>query len=553
MQLRPYAPADASVVAGWADDTDTRLWCGRDEVTAETVEEWVAEPDTIAYGLEVDGELVGYGELWPEDDEPEVEIARLVVAPAHRGHGVGQALVTELVRAGRAHRDDVVLRVHPDNTRALRSYEGVGFVPLDPAEAAEWNKSQPLDYLWLRHRPRRNWAGNVAYGARRVHRPASVDELRRLVAGRERIRALGTAHSFSLVADAPGDLVDTTGLPAEPVLDGDTVTVGAGLRYGELGAFLHERGLALPNLASLPHLSVGGACATGTHGSGTGSLATAVAALEIVTASGDLVTLRRGDPDFAGAVVGLGLLGVVVRVTLDVRPAVDVRQYVYDDLPSLDLAVLDEGYSVSIFTDWRGGNSVWRKVLAPVDPGPFHGARPADGPRHPVPGVPPETCTEQLGVPGPWHERLPHFRLDHTPSVGHELQAEFLLPRPRAAAALDALRPLAGRIADVLLISELRSVAADDLWLSMAYGRDSVALHFTFQPDAAAVLPVLDAVEDALAPFDPRPHWGKLSRFDPDRLERVYPRLPDFRALVRRWDPAGTFRNDLTDRALSLR
>ena len=334
------------------------------------------------------------------------------------------------------------------------------------------------------------------------------------------------------------------------------MTVGAGVRYGELGAFLYERGLALGNLASLPHLSVGGACATATHGSGSGNgcLSTSVSALEVVTADGGLVTLRRGDDDFAGAVVGLGLLGVVVRLTLDVLPAADVRQYVYDGLPGWDhvLDVLDGGYSVSLFTDWRapGATTVWRKVLEPVPAGPFFGATPADGPRHPVAGIPPETCTEQGGVPGPWHERLPHFRLDHTPSVGHELQSEFLLPRSSARSALAALEPLAGRIADVLLISEIRAIAADDLWLSMAYGRPSVALHFTWQPDAAAVLPVLDAVEDALAPYDPRPHWGKLSRFDD--VDRVYPRLADFRALVIRWDPTRKFRNDLTDHALTL-
>jgi alditol oxidase len=269
------------------------------------------------------------------------------------------------------------------------------------------------------------------------------------------------------------------------------------------------------------------------------------------------VSLRRGDEDFAGAVVSLGLLGVVVRLTLDVLPAAEIRQYVYDDLPDLEHVtdLLDGGYSVSLFTDWRGpgATTVWRKVTEPVEPGPWFGARPADGPRHPVAGVPPETCTLQGGVPGPWHERLPHFRLDHTPSVGDELQSEFLVPRERAGEALAALGSLGDRIADVLLITEIRAVAADDLWLSMAYGRDSVALHFTWKPDAAAVAPVLDAVEDALAPYDPRPHWGKVSRFDPAQLDRTYPRLPDFRALVARWDPTGTFRNPLTDRALSLR
>lgn len=554
MQLRPYEPADAEAVAGWAAGTDTRQWCGLDAVTAGTVAGWAAQPDVVAYGLVEDGELVGYGELWL--DEAEVELARLVVAPDRRGRGLGRRLAADLAAAARGHHPDVFLRVHPDNARAVRSYRGAGFVPVDPAEAAEWNAAQPVEYVWLRHEPARNWAGNVVFAARRVLRPGSVDELRRLVAGSDRIHPLGTAHSFSRVADGPGDLVATTGLPADVEVAGGTVTVGAGVRYGELGAYLHERGLALHNLASLPHLSVGGAVATGTHGSGTGCLATAVSALEIVTADGDLVRLRRGDPDFAGAVVSLGLLGVVVRLDLDVHPAVPVRQYVYDDLP--DLARLEEvlagGYSVSLFTDWRGpgARQVWRKVLAPVPPGPYAGALPANGPRHPA-ELSPVTCTEQGGVPGPWHERLPHFRLDHTPSVGAELQSEYLVPRAAAAGALAAVGALADRVAPVLIVSELRSVAADDLWLSMAYGRDSVALHFTWQPDAAGVPPVIDAVEAALAPFDPRPHWGKLSRFDPGMLASSYPRLADFRALVGRWDPAGKFRTGLADRALSLR
>ncbi|MFC7547840.1 FAD-binding protein [Plantactinospora sp. GCM10030261] len=408
-----------------------------------------------------------------------------------------------------------------------------------------------------------NWAGNVAYAARRLHRPTSLDALRELVTAGARLRVLGSGHSFNRIADTDGDLVSVAGMPGDIDLDpaAGTVTVPAGIRYGELAVHLHGSGYALHNLASLPHISVAGACATGTHGSGDGNpgLAAAVAAMELVVADGSVVTLRRGDPDFAGAVVGLGSLGVVTRLTLDVEPAYQMRQFVFDDLPrrSLDAhcaEIFGAAYSVSVFTDWAADDryQVWLKRRtddARPAPGPrWLGATAADGPRHPVPGLSADPATEQGGVPGPWHARLPHFRLEHTPSSGAELQSEFALPRERAVEALAALDDLRGRLSPVVQVSELRTVAADELWLSPAYGRDSVTVHFTWVADLAAVAPVLAAVEDRLAPLGARAHWGKLSGLDP---WRGYQRIADFRELTRRYDPAGTFRNELVDRWLA--
>lgn len=407
----------------------------------------------------------------------------------------------------------------------------------------------------------RNWAGNVVFRAARVHRPESVAELRAVVAGADRVRALGSGHSFSEIADTTGDLVATSNLPRELDADGaaGTVRAGGGLRYAELAQRLHDRGLALHNMASLPHIGVVGACATATHGSGdgNGNLATAVAALEMVTADGDLVTLRRGDPGFAGAVVGLGALGVVVAVTLDVRPAFDLRQYVYEGL-ALDVldGAFDEvfagAYSVSLFTSWRDErfDQVWLKSLEPRPEEDFFGARPAGAPRHPVPGVPAVHCTPQLGEPGPWHERLPHFRADFTPSAGEELQTEYLLPRARALEALRSLAAVRERLAPAVQISEVRTIAADGLWLSTAYGADTVGLHFTWHPDPGAVLPLLDLLEERLAPLGGRPHWGKLFAAPPGALRARYPRLPDFQDLARRYDPRGKFRNEFLDRWL---
>jgi xylitol oxidase len=414
--------------------------------------------------------------------------------------------------------------------------------------------------------PLTNWAGNVTFSAQRVRRPASVGELRRIVAGSERVRALGTGHSFNPIADTPGDLVSVAGLPKVMEIDAGraTVTVSAGLRYGELAGPLNEAGWALRNLGSLPHISIAGACATGTHGSGdgNGNLATAVSALQMVTADGDVVTASREDDGerFGGLVVALGTLGIVTSLTLDLVPAFRVRQYVYEGLPrdQLDEHLADifaSAYSVSLFTGWRGGkiNQVWRKCLAGAgdSPGPARsrwlGAAPADGPRHPVPGMPAAYCTQQLGVPGPWHERLPHFRLEFTPSSGEELQSEYLVPREHAVEALAAIDRIRDRVAPVLQISEIRTVAADGLWLSPSYRRPSMAIHFTWIKDTGAVRPVLAAIEDQLAPLRARPHWGKLFTVSPAAVRGLYQRLPDFQRLRGRYDPAGKFGNELVD------
>ena len=400
-----------------------------------------------------------------------------------------------------------------------------------------------------------NWAGNVVFGAARVHRPTSIDELHRVVTGSERLRVLGTGHSFNRIADTTGDLVSVASLPPHLELDAaaGTVTVSAGLRYASVAAFVHERGFALHNLGSLPHISVAGACATGTHGSGVnnGILGTTVRGLEMMTADGELVRLRAGDPQLAGAVVALGALGVVTRLTLAVEPTFEVRQVVYDDLPHAELLaglvqVLGSAYSVSAFTDWRDrlGWQVWRKQRVGEASREWTGGTAADGPRHPVPGVDPVHCTEQLGVPGPWHERLPHFRREFTPSSGEELQSEYLVPLERGRAALEAVADVRSLIAPVLLVSELRAIAADDLWLSPAQGRDSLAIHFTWAPDADAVTPVVAAVEAALAPFAARPHWGKVFGVEPEVVRGLYPRWADFAELLDTYDPAGRLRGD---------
>lgn len=412
-----------------------------------------------------------------------------------------------------------------------------------------------------------NWAGNVRYQAGQLHHPSSLEQVRRLVAGSKRVHAVGTGHSFSRVADTTGDLVSVAGLRPDIEIDPDAgrVRVAAGVSYGELAPRLHAAGYALPNLASLPQVSVAGACATGTHGSGMalGGLAASVSALEMVIASGDLVTIGRAEhPDrFAGCVVALGALGVVTSLTLDLVPAFELRQYVYQELPRHALAahwaeILASGYSVSLFTDWTtpGVDQVWLKCLAdrPVTDPRWMGARPADGPRHPIRHHGAANCTQQLGVPGPWYARLPHFRPDHTPSAGHELQSEYFVGRQHGFDAFLALDAVRDRIAPVVQVSEIRTVAADDLWLSPSYRRDSVAFHFTWHPDPQPMERVLELVEARLAPFAPRPHWGKLFRTAPEVIEARYPRLPDFARLAAELD-AEKFGNEVTRGYLGVR
>jgi xylitol oxidase len=414
----------------------------------------------------------------------------------------------------------------------------------------------------------RNWSGNVVYSARRLLEPESVDELRRVVASSSRLRPLGTRHSFSVVADTTADLLSVARLPRRIDIDPDarTVTVSAGLRFGELAPELDRAGWALGNLGSLPHISVAGACATGTHGSGDRNpvVAATVAAMEFVAADGDLVTLRRGDEGFEGAVVALGRLGVVTALTLDVRPRYDIRQLVHLGIPG-DAAIehatelLAGGYSVSLFTGWGDPLEfqVMSKHLAEGDAPAAAlaerlGATAATDPWHMVPGMPAENCTQQLGVPGPWHARLPHFRLEFTPSSGEELQSEYFVARADASDALRAVAAVAGVVAPVLQVGEVRSIAADDLWLSPAFGGDVVALHFTWVPDMTAVLPALQAVEERLAPFGAKPHWGKVFTTAPEVVRALYPRLADAVALARRFDPDGVFGNSFVEEYLGV-
>ena len=405
-----------------------------------------------------------------------------------------------------------------------------------------------------------NWARNVVYSAHMVHRPASVSEVQSLVAGATKVKALGTRHSFNSIADTEFDHVSTENLNRVLHLDRDrmTVTVEGGISYGTLSTHLFEEGYALHNLASLPHISVAGACSTATHGSGVknGNVATAVCALEMVTASGELLCLNESDPDFFGAVVNLGALGIVTSVTLRIQPAFQVRQFVYQNLPysaledNFDL-IVSSAYSVSLFTCWNSDfiDQVWQKCtdMDRAVPESFFGATLATRKLHPLPDHPAEFCTEQLGIPGSWHERLAHFKMEFTPSSGDELQSEFIIPRHYAFAALSAINAIRDVISPVLHVSEIRTAAADDLWLSSSFGTDVVCIHFTWKKMWDVVRTILPVLEEVLAPYEARPHWGKLFAMEADRVCSLYPKMDEFMALMGRLDPGGKFRNEFLD------
>ena len=405
-----------------------------------------------------------------------------------------------------------------------------------------------------------NWSGNIEYGTARLEEAASLEQARSIVRSESKLKVLGTRHCFNTIADSTHDLLSLKQMrKIELDPEARTVTVEPGVTYGQLGPYLDSRGFALHNLASLPHISVAGSCSTATHGSGekNRNLSSSVAAIEMLTARGDVVKLSRskdGD-NFSGAVVGLGALGVIMRTTLDIEPTYQARQYVYENLPLDQMKdhfdeIQASGYSVSLFTDWQNRriNELWIKSRVDSNPAfkapqELFGATLARKNLHPIEALSAENCTEQMGVPGPWYDRLPHFRMGFTPSAGKELQTEYLLPRQHAVEAILAVERLRDSIGPHLLISEIRTIAADELWMSTCYRQPSVAIHFTWKQDWPSVRNLLPVIERELSPFRPRPHWGKLFVMAPADLRSRYERFSDFVKLASQYDPRGKFRN----------
>jgi xylitol oxidase len=414
---------------------------------------------------------------------------------------------------------------------------------------------------------RRNWGRNIVYKAKNLSEPASVEELQKILKEAGYMKGLGSKHSYNDIADSPTTQISLRKL--NRMLDVDesnrTVTIEGGIKYEELAPSLHEKGFALHNLASLPQVTVAGACATGTHGSGTenGNLPTAVRAMQFCTLEGELVHLsREKDPDiFNGAVVSLGGLGIITKLVLDVRPTYNARQDLFLDLPLASVMdnfdeIMSSGYSVSLFTKWQNDivDQVWikRRVDRPLsDLGEtFFGGKMCPKNIHPIIELSAESCTDQMGKVGPWYDRLPHFKIHGMPSAVDELQSEYFVPIAHAVDGMRALAKLGDQIFPYLYISEIRTIAADNMWISQFYKRDSVAFHFTWKPNWPEVKKLLPQIEAALEPFGVRPHWGKLYTIEASDVQRSYERFPDFLELLKKYDPIGKFKNDYLNRII---
>lgn len=416
--------------------------------------------------------------------------------------------------------------------------------------------------------PRTNWAGNLTYSTENLHIPKNVEELQDAIKKCKKVRALGTKHCFNTIADSKENQISTEAFNKIIGLDKEknTVTVEAGIKYGEMCKYLDDNGFSLHNLASLPHISVAGACATSTHGSGikNGSLATAVSAIELVNGKGEVVSLSRekDGEEFGAAVVNLGALGIATKITLDVQPTFKMKQVVYQNLPMSALeknfeAIMSGGYSVSLFTDWRNKNvsEVWVKSKAEdmkeVAP-EFYGAKLATKNLHPIEALDPVNCTDQMGVEGPWYERMPHFKMGFTPSSGKELQSEYFVAFEHAYEGFMAIEKLNEKVAPHLFITEVRAIAADALPMSPFYKKTCVAFHFTWKQEVEAVMALLPEIEEALAPFAPRPHWGKIFTLKPAVLQSRIEKLADFKKIMEKHDPEGKFRNEFIETNLFI-
>lgn len=425
----------------------------------------------------------------------------------------------------------------------------------------------PLSGWELPQEGLRNWAGNITYSTKKLASPNSVEELQTLIKKESKLKQLGTMHCFNRIADSVDQLTISKNLNKVIEINeaAKTVTVEGGIKYGELAPLLENKKLALHNLASLPHISVAGSITTATHGSGVknGNLASSVIGLEMVLADGTIKEFSRemdGDK-FDGLVVGLGAIGYITKVKLKVEPSFQVSQRVFLDLPLDQLKpnfekIMSAGYSVSLFYDWQTEkiNEVWVKSKTgtenDITARDFFGGKAATKNVHPIVANSPENCTDQMGVAGPWYDRLPHFKMGFTPSNGAELQAEYFVPMKNAVEAIEAIRTMGKDIGPHLFITEIRTIAEDSLWMSTAYKQPSVAIHFTWKPERDAVLKLLPRIEKLLAPYNARPHWGKLFTIPNKILEARYEKMGEFKKLVAEYDPKGKFRNRFLDAIL---
>ena len=406
----------------------------------------------------------------------------------------------------------------------------------------------------------KNWSGNIEYRPAEIARPSSISELQKVVADSRKVRAYGSGHSFNTLADTDGTLIAFSEFDKNIEIDSSKmlVRVPAGVRYGEVAPKLHANGFALRNMGSLPHITVVGATSTGTHGSGVGNknLSGSIAEIELITATGDAITLDQSE--LPAARVALGSIGIIHHLTLDIVPTYDVAQTVYFDLPFVQLisnldAILSAGDSVSVLSMWGDEfvDQVWVKSKIGTNPvltqNEWFGAKLATRKSNPIREADSAAATEQFGLPGPWFERLPHFKLDFTPSFGEELQTEYFIDRKDAPAALHAIYKIREELSELIMVCEMRTVAQDENWLSEAYGRETFVFHFTWRPNIPAVEKLLLKIEASLEPFKARPHWGKVFTNNAFDFSSLYPKFNSFLTYRGTYDPSRKFVNKLLE------
>lgn len=405
----------------------------------------------------------------------------------------------------------------------------------------------------------KNWAGNIKFQDSKTLAPKSISEIQDIVRTNRKVKARGTAHSFNTIADTKYVALLLDQMPKEIIINKEkkSVTVSAALKYGEVAEELHKNGLALHNLASLPHISIAGAIATGTHGSGSnnGNLATAVKSFDVVLADGSFRNINSSDGDlYYGGVIGLGLVGIVVRVELNIQSTFNLGQNVYlgmkrDNFRDNFDAIMSSGYSVSYVTTWQQemAGEVWVKFLeGTTPPEVLFGSHGATEKLHLLKNHSPEPCNDQLGIIGPWHLRLPHFKMEFTPSSGAELQSEFFVNRAQASSALLALEAIADQISIPLMGSEIRTIASDNFWMSPHYKSNDVGIHFTWK-QIPETFEAVKAIETTLKPFQYRPHLGKIYTAAPSYISSVFPKFKNFQELISQIDPNNKFGNEVTD------
>ncbi len=393
-----------------------------------------------------------------------------------------------------------------------------------------------------------NWAGNQSCAPARIVRPRDEHEIavavRSAVDDGLGVRVLGTGHSFSPVIGTDGALLDLSALSGVVAVDADrsTVTALPATTVGMFGDPLWDLGFALHNQGDIATQQIAGAVATGTHGSGVelAGLSGMVRAMRLITAGGDVLEIGADQPELLHAAqVAIGMLGVIARIELEVVPAHRLaeriehmpysevitrwdeltgshRHFSFFWLPSEQSAAL---YGLTTPAGTTLTDTCYVKIYDLAEP---------DRPDDPTPG---RRVDRSYRI----------YPMEFEPNF-HEL--EYFVPFDRAVDAVAAMRELMlGSLPDSVFPMEVRTTAADEAYLSPAYGTPTVVISVSGVP-GTAYEPYLRAVDETLRPFSPRVHWGKLHFLTRDQLLQRYPAAGDFIETRRRLDPGGVFLND---------